>query len=79
MPKVGGTESDMVIQIVFGILEQGIYSNCIIHSGLTCKKETIQEKMGSASRDMEIQTMLNMLKIHHTKQIENVSISSLEH
>lgn len=39
MLKVRETESDMVIQIVFGVLEQGVHDNCMIPSGLLCKKE----------------------------------------
>lgn len=41
MLKVRETESGMVIQIVFVILDQGVFHNRMTHSGLSCIKEAI--------------------------------------
>jgi hypothetical protein len=41
MPKVREAESGMMIQIVFVIMDQGVFDNWMTYSGLSCTKETI--------------------------------------
>lgn len=40
------------------------------------KGNILQEQMGSVSRDMETQKIMQMPKINHTKQLKNDSIIS---